>query len=64
MPLPICAVHTATGPKQARRCAEKCGLARESAKLAAEMVARVYGEDMAAKEDAGLKFASAAAHHD
>jgi hypothetical protein len=49
---------------QAERCAEQCGLAKEAAKLAAAMVARIYGEDMAAKEDAGLKHASAAAHHD
>ena len=49
---------------QAERCAEQCGIAKEAAKLAAAMVARVYGEDMAAKEDAGLKHASAAVHHD
>ncbi|MGP4003993.1 ATP/GTP-binding protein [Streptomyces sp. 8N706] len=49
---------------QAQRCAEECGLAKEAAKLAATMVARVYGQDMAAKEDAGLKHTSAAAHHD
>ncbi|CAM5674865.1 ATP/GTP-binding protein OS=Streptomyces griseomycini OX=66895 GN=FHS37_007412 PE=4 SV=1 [Streptomyces griseomycini] len=49
---------------QAERCAEQCGIAKEAAKLAAVMVARIYGEDMAAKEDAGLKHASAAAHHD
>ncbi|MYX22037.1 hypothetical protein GTY77_18520, partial [Streptomyces sp. SID8380] len=48
----------------ARRCAEQCGIAKEAAKLAAEMVARVYGEDMAAKRDAGLAHTSAAAHHD
>jgi hypothetical protein len=50
--------------QQAERCAGQCGIAKEAAKLAAVMVARVYGEDMAAKEDAGLKHASAAAHHD
>ncbi|MEE1943058.1 ATP/GTP-binding protein [Streptomyces sp. TRM 70361] len=50
--------------QQAERCATECGLALEAAKLAAAMVARIYGEDMAAKEDAGLKYASAAAHHD
>jgi hypothetical protein len=49
---------------QAQRCAEQCGIAKEAAKLAAQKVARVYGEDMAAKEDAGLTHASAAAHHD
>jgi hypothetical protein len=49
---------------QAERCAEQCGIAKEAAKLAAGMVARVYGEDMAAKEDAGLQHASAAVHHD
>ena len=30
----------------------------------ARFVARIYGQDMAAKEDAGLKYVSAAAHHD
>ncbi|MGP3636148.1 ATP/GTP-binding protein, partial [Streptomyces sp. 24-1644] len=50
--------------QQAERCATECGLALEAAKLAAAMVARVYGEDMAAKEDAGLNYVSAAAHHD
>ncbi|MFE1442950.1 ATP/GTP-binding protein [Streptomyces sp. NPDC058739] len=49
---------------RARRCAEQSGLAKEAARLAATMVARVYGEDMAAKDDAGLKHTSAAAHHD
>ncbi|MFJ6355180.1 ATP/GTP-binding protein [Streptomyces sp. NPDC092046] len=49
---------------QAERCAKECGIAWEAARLAASMVARVYGEDMAAKEDAGLTYASAAAHHD
>jgi hypothetical protein len=49
---------------QALRCAEQCGIAKEAAKLAAVMVARIYGQDMAAKEDAGLKHTSAAAHHD
>ena len=50
--------------QQAERCATECGLALEAAKLAAAMVARIYGQDMAAKEDAGLRYASAAAHHD
>lgn len=49
---------------QAQRCATECGLALEAAKLAAAGVARVYSQDMAAKEDAGLRYASAAAHHD
>ncbi|MGK5497303.1 ATP/GTP-binding protein [Streptomyces sp. URMC 125] len=49
---------------QATRCAEECGIALEAAKLAAAMVARVYGQDMDAKDDAGLKATSAAAHHD
>lgn len=49
---------------QAERCAEQCGFAKEAARLAAAMVARIYGQDMAAKEDAGLRFASSAAHHD
>lgn len=50
--------------EQAQRCAEQCGIAKEAAKLAATQVARVYGEDMDAKEDAGLTSVSAAAHHD
>ncbi|WP_344384720.1 ATP/GTP-binding protein [Streptomyces thermolineatus] len=49
---------------QAERCAEQCDIAKEAARLAAQEVARVYGQDMAAKEDAGLAHASAAAHHD
>ncbi|MFD7972738.1 ATP/GTP-binding protein, partial [Streptomyces clavifer] len=49
---------------QAQRCAEQCGIAKEAARLAAVQVARVYGQDMAAREDAGLQHASAAAHHD
>ncbi|MER7841818.1 ATP/GTP-binding protein [Streptomyces sp. NPDC096040] len=50
--------------RQTEVCATECSLAVEAAKLAAEIVSRVYGQDMAAKEDAGLTFASAAAHHD
>ncbi|MDQ0701037.1 ATP/GTP-binding protein [Streptomyces sp. W4I9-2] len=49
---------------QALRCAEQCGLAKEAAVLASVQVVRVYGKDMAAKEDAGLQHVSAAAHHD
>ncbi|MFJ3481563.1 ATP/GTP-binding protein [Streptomyces microflavus] len=49
---------------QAQRCAEQCGAARDAAVLAATQVGRVYGQDMAAKENAGLRHASAAAHHD
>ncbi|MFD4363155.1 ATP/GTP-binding protein [Streptomyces anulatus] len=49
---------------QALRCAEQCGLAKEAAVLASVQVVRVYGKDMAAKEDAGLQHTSAAAHHD
>jgi hypothetical protein len=49
---------------QAQRCAYECGIASTAAQLAAAGVARVYGQDMAAKEDAGLTYASAAAHHD
>ncbi|MEV7659466.1 ATP/GTP-binding protein [Streptomyces anulatus] len=49
---------------QALRCAEQCGLAKEAAVLASVQVVRVYGRDMAAKEDAGLQHVSAAAHHD
>lgn len=50
--------------QQAERCAEQCGIAKEAARLAATEVARVYGQDMDAKEDAGLKFTSAGRHHD
>ncbi|MFE5108313.1 ATP/GTP-binding protein [Streptomyces sp. NPDC056663] len=50
--------------QQAERCAEQCGIAKEAARLAATEVARVYGQDMDAKEGAGLKFTSGAAHHD
>lgn len=50
--------------QQAKRAGEMCGVANEAAKLAATMVARVYGEDMNAKQDAGLRHTSAAAHHD
>ncbi|MEU8550527.1 ATP/GTP-binding protein [Streptomyces roseoverticillatus] len=49
---------------QAERCAEQCDMANEAARLGAVMVARVYGQDMDAKEDADLKHTSAAAHHD
>ncbi|MEU7195709.1 ATP/GTP-binding protein [Streptomyces xinghaiensis] len=49
---------------QATRCAQDCDTAKEAARLAAAQVARVYGQDMAAKEEAGLTHASAAAHHD
>ncbi|MCZ1012665.1 ATP/GTP-binding protein [Streptomyces lydicus] len=49
---------------QAGRCAEQCGIAKEAARIAATAVARIYGQDMNAKEDAGLEHASAAAHHD
>ncbi|WP_019711991.1 hypothetical protein [Streptomyces xinghaiensis] len=49
---------------QATRCAQDCDTAKEAARLAAAEVARVYGQDMAAKEEAGLTHASAAAHHD
>ncbi|WP_394427207.1 hypothetical protein [Streptomyces sp. SGAir0957] len=47
----------------AQRCAAECADAAEAAKLAGQRVARVYGEDMAAKQDGGLTHASAAAHH-
>ncbi|MCF3105407.1 ATP/GTP-binding protein [Streptomyces roseoverticillatus] len=49
---------------QAERCAEQCDMANEAARLGAALVARVYGQDMDAKEDADLKHTSAAAHHD
>lgn len=48
----------------AQRCATECETASEAARLAAISVGRVYGEDMKAKDDAGLADASAAAHHD
>lgn len=50
--------------QHARKASEKCGMANEAARLAATMVARVYGQDMNAKQDAGLRYTSAAAHHD
>lgn len=49
---------------QAMRCAEACGTASDAATTAAVSVARVYGQDMNAKEEAGLKHVSAAVHHD
>ena len=49
---------------QAERCAQECRDAFEAALLVARSVARVYGEDMAEKEEAGLAQASAAVHHD
>jgi hypothetical protein len=50
--------------KQAERCADQCGLAFQAAQLVAAAVARTYGEDIKAMDDAGLTHASAAAHHD
>ncbi|MFF5393261.1 hypothetical protein ACFY5H_33965 [Streptomyces sp. NPDC013012] len=48
---------------QATRCAQECADAAEAAVHAAAGVARVYGQDMDAKREAGLVHASAAAHH-
>ncbi len=48
----------------AERCATECEVASEAARIAAMSVGRVYGEDIAAMDDAGLAHASAAAHHD
>ncbi|MFD4260753.1 ATP/GTP-binding protein [Streptomyces sp. NPDC058534] len=48
----------------AERCATECEIASEAARIAAVSVGRVYGEDIAAMDDAGLAHASAAAHHD
>ncbi|SEE61375.1 hypothetical protein [Streptomyces sp. TLI_105] len=48
---------------QAARCSQECADAAEAAVHAAAGVARVYGQDMDAKQDAGLAHASAAAHH-
>ncbi|MFC8294323.1 hypothetical protein [Streptomyces sp. NPDC057250] len=48
---------------QATRCAQECTDAAEAAVQAAAGVARVYGQDMDAKREAGLVHASAAAHH-
>ncbi|MET8787989.1 ATP/GTP-binding protein [Streptomyces sp. NPDC004589] len=50
--------------QQAQRCAADCDIAYEAAKLAGGLVAKVYGEDMNAVTDAGLKYASSANHHD
>jgi hypothetical protein len=50
--------------RQAARCAGESGNAAEAARLAADAVARVYGQDMQAVDEAGLSSASAAAHHD
>jgi hypothetical protein len=49
---------------QAQQAAEDCQTAAEAARIAAQGVARVYGQDMDAVRDAGLAHASAAAHHD
>ncbi len=48
----------------AERCATECEIASEAARIAATSVGRVYGEDIAAMDDAGLATASSAAHHD
>ncbi|MEW1699462.1 hypothetical protein [Streptomyces sp. NPDC091278] len=48
---------------QATRCAQECADAAEAAVQAAGGVARVYGQDMDAKREAGLANVSAAAHH-
>ncbi|MGA5873919.1 hypothetical protein [Streptomyces cinereoruber] len=48
---------------QATRCAQECADAAEAAVQAAAGVARVYGQDMDAKREAGLVHASSAAHH-
>lgn len=50
--------------EEATRCAAECELAWEGAVLVRDKVRNVYGADMAAKHDAGLQHASAAAHHD
>ncbi|WP_329453182.1 ATP/GTP-binding protein (plasmid) [Streptomyces sp. NBC_01724] len=49
---------------QAERVAQECEIAADACRIAAAFVARVYGEDMKAMEEAGLTYASAAAHHD
>ncbi|GAA1552823.1 ATP/GTP-binding protein [Streptomyces globosus] len=49
---------------QAERCATECETASEAATLVAMAVARTYGEDLQAMDDAGLAHASSAAHHD
>ncbi|MFB7745386.1 ATP/GTP-binding protein [Streptomyces sp. NPDC056132] len=48
----------------AERCSTECDIASEAARIAAMSVGRVYGEDIAAMDDAGLATASSAAHHD
>ncbi|MER5886965.1 hypothetical protein ABT160_24340 [Streptomyces sp. NPDC001941] len=50
--------------QSAERCATECEIASQAAQLAALSVARVYGEDLQAMDDAGLAQASSAAHHD
>ncbi|MFZ3562820.1 hypothetical protein ACOKM5_43595 [Streptomyces sp. BH097] len=47
----------------AQRFASMCADAFEGGKLAAGRVAKVYGEDMDAKQDAGIDHVSAAVHH-
>ena len=50
---------------QAEQCASECGMASEAAKVVAAMRSAAYlRPGHAAKEDAGLAYASAAAHHD
>lgn len=50
--------------KLAEQCASACAMAAEAALLAAKEVARVYSEDLEAMRAGGLKYASAAAHHE
>lgn len=54
----------ATMKAQAERSATECEVAFEAARIAAVSVARTYGEDLQAMENAGLAYASASAHHD
>ncbi|MER5571174.1 ATP/GTP-binding protein, partial [Streptomyces goshikiensis] len=49
---------------EAQRCAQECESAWEVAKVAGGSVAKIYGQDMDAKRDAGLAQVSSAAHHD
>lgn len=48
---------------QAERAAEECGNASQAAVLAGMSVAQTYNRDVQAMDDAGLTFASSAAHH-
>ncbi|MFC9817303.1 ATP/GTP-binding protein [Streptomyces virginiae] len=54
---------TAQMKREVERCAQECHGAWEVAVIAGRSVAKVYGQDMDAKRDAGLAQVSSAAHH-